>query len=108
MSAMKCARCSNPPANGVSVDLYGPATGFRMERWLLCEDCLVGFRDYLAGKFAFLTGEHVRLSDEYTPAGAAHIACCPECTERMGGTVAPVIINKQRVAERFARKGLAQ
>lgn len=32
-----------------------------------------------------LAGAHVRITDEVTPAGMAHIASCPECNARMGG-----------------------
>jgi hypothetical protein len=101
MGAMlACVRCGKDSKTGAIAVLNGPATGYNTERRVLCEDCVGVFRVFC------LPVEHVRSSDPVTAEGLAHIAACPECRERFGGP--PVIIDKQRVAERFSRGGAAQ
>jgi hypothetical protein len=105
-SKLGCARCGREALDGAAVVWSGPATGYNTERSVLCEECVGTLRMFM------VPTPHVEASDPITTDGLAHIATCPICKARFGGypldVSSPVTINKQRVAERFARGGRAQ
>lgn len=109
-SKLLCVRCGHEAADGAAINWAGPVTGYNVERRIMCEPCvrlLVAFCEPVV---------HVNASDPVTAMGLAHIATCPDCSARFGPDRYrpvprdddPVTINKQRVAERFARGGRAQ
>lgn len=110
MPKLQCARCGGDPATGAAVTWSGPGTGHNTKRRILCESCerlLVMFCE---------PAQHVNGSDPVSAAGLAHIETCDQCSAQFGShrfrpvprDDDPVTINKQRVADRFARGGRAQ
>lgn len=79
MSKLQCSRCGGDPNDGAAVNMQGPATGHNTERLLLCGRCLRMVKAFISDR-----------------------------PDKSGEDDPPVVITKQRVAERFARKGLAQ